>query len=251
MRWFTPPPTRTAYFWSIRRPGTVLRESRTRAPVPASASAQARVAVATPDIRVTRFSATRSARSIARALPSTSSSTWPRRTDVPSAAATSIENGPASAQTRPRAYAATSMPASTPVAAGDQLAGGDASAAMVATDVTSTPAPTPAGSTPRRTEVLRERLLHDQPYGGDIESGLREPLLQFRQPGRPADLSDLTGRPAPGCGTAPPRAGAGRPPTRWSGGRASPRAGPRSRCASGSRATPAAARPRRRWRPPR
>ena len=43
IRWLTPPPQRTAYFSSARRPGSVLRVSRIRAPVPATASTQARV----------------------------------------------------------------------------------------------------------------------------------------------------------------------------------------------------------------
>jgi hypothetical protein len=48
MRWLTPPPHRTAYFCSARRPGNVLRVSRTCAPVPASASTHRRVRVAMP-----------------------------------------------------------------------------------------------------------------------------------------------------------------------------------------------------------
>ena len=40
-RWLTPPPQRTAYFSSSRRPGRVLRVSRMRAPVPSTASTQA------------------------------------------------------------------------------------------------------------------------------------------------------------------------------------------------------------------
>src|SRR5215213_6168746 len=38
MRWLAPPPQRTAYFSRNRRPGVVLRVSRTTAPVPATAS---------------------------------------------------------------------------------------------------------------------------------------------------------------------------------------------------------------------
>ena len=61
MRLLVPPPARTAYFSSTRRPGVVLRVSSTVRLVPASASAQARVCVATPDMRQSRFSAVRSA----------------------------------------------------------------------------------------------------------------------------------------------------------------------------------------------
>src|SRR5829696_2963450 len=73
MRWFIPPPIRTAYFCNIRKPGTVLRVSRIRVPVPANASTQVLVAVATPDIKVSRFNATRSARSRAWAFAERSS----------------------------------------------------------------------------------------------------------------------------------------------------------------------------------
>ena len=48
MRWLTPPPQRTAYFCRARRPGIVLRVSRTRALVPPSASAHRAVSEATP-----------------------------------------------------------------------------------------------------------------------------------------------------------------------------------------------------------
>jgi hypothetical protein len=37
MRWLTPPPTRTAYFCAMRRPGIVLRVSRIRARADAQA----------------------------------------------------------------------------------------------------------------------------------------------------------------------------------------------------------------------
>ena len=61
MRWFAPPPQRTAYFSSARSPGVVLRVSRTTQPVPSSASAHRRVSVATPDRWHSRLSAVRSA----------------------------------------------------------------------------------------------------------------------------------------------------------------------------------------------
>ncbi|COX35211.1 Uncharacterised protein [Mycobacterium tuberculosis] len=48
-RWLTPPPVRTAYFCSARRPGSVLRVSRIFALVPRTASTHAAVAVAIPD----------------------------------------------------------------------------------------------------------------------------------------------------------------------------------------------------------
>ena len=84
MRLLVPPPTRTAYFSSARRPGVVLRVSSTVAFVPASSSAHLRVWVATPDIRQSRFSAVRSAVSRDRVGPVTTASTSPRTTRAPS-----------------------------------------------------------------------------------------------------------------------------------------------------------------------
>ena len=66
-RWLKPPPQRTAYFSSTRRPGVVLRVQTMRAFVPATASTSARVAVATPERWPTKFSATRSAVRMPRA----------------------------------------------------------------------------------------------------------------------------------------------------------------------------------------
>ncbi len=66
IRWLTPPPQRTAYFSSARRPGVVLRVSLIARRVPATASAHCRVRVATPDRWHSRFSAVRSAVRIGR-----------------------------------------------------------------------------------------------------------------------------------------------------------------------------------------
>src|SRR5690242_21830507 len=49
IRLFVPPPARTEYFSRARRPGVVLRVSRTVAPVPSSRWAQSHVWLATPD----------------------------------------------------------------------------------------------------------------------------------------------------------------------------------------------------------
>ena len=86
-RWLTPPPQRTAYFSSSRRPGRVLRVSRMRAPVPSTASTQARVAVATPERWQTRLSAVRSAVSRPRTGARTASATSPAASRSPSARA--------------------------------------------------------------------------------------------------------------------------------------------------------------------
>jgi len=81
-----PPPQATAYFSNRRQPGVVLRVSRMRTPVPRTAATKRAVSVATPESRCTKFKATRSAPSSARAGPATVSKTWPARTACPSRA---------------------------------------------------------------------------------------------------------------------------------------------------------------------
>ena len=71
MRWFVPPPHRTAYFSSSRQPGVVLRVSRIFAGEPAAASTNFRVSVATPLSRWRKFRAVRSAARIDRSGPAT------------------------------------------------------------------------------------------------------------------------------------------------------------------------------------
>ncbi len=112
MRLLVPPPTRTAYFSSARRPGVVLRVSSTVALVPASASAHLRVWVATPDIRHSRLSAVRSAVSSERVGPVTTASTSPRATRVPSVIRWSKVAMPP--EVAAKTWAATGRPATTP-----------------------------------------------------------------------------------------------------------------------------------------
>src|SRR4051795_9926587 len=83
-RWLVPPPHRTAYFWSARSLGNVLRVSSTRARVPANASTQRDVAVATPERWDARLRAVRSAVSRERVGPETRITTSPALTRVPS-----------------------------------------------------------------------------------------------------------------------------------------------------------------------
>src|SRR6266540_1512262 len=73
MRWFWPPPARTAYLASWRSPGSVLRVSRITAPVPSTAATNAAVSVATPERWPSRLSSVRSAASTTLAGPAT----WP------------------------------------------------------------------------------------------------------------------------------------------------------------------------------
>ena len=60
---------RTAYFWAVRRPGSVLRVSRMVQPVPATASTKSRVCDAVPESSCRKLSAVRSPVSTARAGP--------------------------------------------------------------------------------------------------------------------------------------------------------------------------------------
>ena len=59
-RWLTPPPVRTAYFSSARRPGVVLRVSVTRTLAPSAAATKAWVSVAIPERRCRKLTAVRS-----------------------------------------------------------------------------------------------------------------------------------------------------------------------------------------------
>src|SRR3989442_5247731 len=68
-RWLKPPPQRTAYFSKARRPGVVLRVQQMRVRVPATRRTNSYVAVATPERRPSRLTATRSAASTASAGP--------------------------------------------------------------------------------------------------------------------------------------------------------------------------------------
>src|SRR5690349_5613144 len=110
-RWLAPPPSRTASFSRTRRPGVVLRVQTILALVPAIASASARVAVATPDIRLNKLSAVRSAASTPRARPAMRATTSPRNTRVPSAHRRSIRNAGSISS---KARSAASSPATTP-----------------------------------------------------------------------------------------------------------------------------------------
>ena len=137
MRWLTPPPQRTANFSRERRPGVVLRVSRTWALVPSRASAHARVAVAMPDRRHRRFSALRSAVSRSRVRVVTVRSFWPASTRSPSSTCRSTSNS--SVQTTEMTASATRRPATTPASRAVKSAVATASSGMVATVVTSTP----------------------------------------------------------------------------------------------------------------
>ena len=87
MRWFTPPPVRTAYFCASRKPGMVLRVSTMTARLLgtlAMASTNTAVLLATALISCKKFNAVRSAVSKACALPSISSTTWSTSLRCPS-----------------------------------------------------------------------------------------------------------------------------------------------------------------------
>ena len=93
-RWLKPPPQRTAYFSSARRPGVVLRVQQMRALVPAIASRHSRrSAVAMPERWPTKFSAVRSAgEHRARRRRRSSAAACPRRRASPSRACASMRD---------------------------------------------------------------------------------------------------------------------------------------------------------------
>src|SRR5580700_4102860 len=84
LRWFLPPPTRTAYFSRARSPGVVFRVSRISALVPSTARTNRRVSVATPLSCCKRFKATRSPVNSARADALTRAGTLPAVSSSPS-----------------------------------------------------------------------------------------------------------------------------------------------------------------------
>ena len=164
MRWFTPPPQRTAYFSSARRPGVVLRVSRTRAPVPSSASTQRCVSVATPDRWHSRLSAVRSAVRSRRVGAVTRAISVPGSTTDPSA--TSCSNWLAvDPHTISITAAATGRPAITPCARAPNVAVLTRSSGIVATDVTSTPS---ARSSSSATAISRATAAASNPAPSSI-----------------------------------------------------------------------------------
>ena len=94
IRWFWPPPQRTAYFSAARSPGRVLRVSRTAAPVPATSFTMAAVIVAIPERWVRMLRSVRSAASRVSAGPFNVPSTVLASTRAPSGTSTSAVAAP-------------------------------------------------------------------------------------------------------------------------------------------------------------
>ena len=204
---------RTAYFCSIRSPGTVLRESRTRAFVSARASAQARVAVATPDIRVIRFRATRSALSTDRAFA------LDPEQDVSATYGSAVScqevdleraGGRADQAQRVGRHVDSGQ---NPLPAGDQLSGGHRIGrdGGYRGDVHTRPRHRPAGPRGRRDpRPARRPRSAERPEGRDPRSATRTSSS--------SSLAAVIVRSGPGCARAPPTCRS-RPPsdqvTRW------------------------------------
>ena len=129
VRWLTPPPQRTAYFCSARRPGNVLRVSSTRVGEPSRASTQRAVAVATPERWQARLRAVRSATSRRWVRPATRITTSPFSTRVPSGSRSVTV---ASAPIMKKVTAATPRPATTPGSRAAKTASPRASSEIVA-----------------------------------------------------------------------------------------------------------------------
>ena len=85
IRWLHPPPQRTAYFSTARKPGKVFRVSLTTARCRRPPSTMAAVAVAIPERWVTMLRSVRSAASRVSAGPSSAPRTVPAFTRAPSA----------------------------------------------------------------------------------------------------------------------------------------------------------------------
>ena len=142
-RWLKPPPQRTAYFSSARRPGVVLRVQQMRVCVPATRRTNSCVAVATPERWPRRLSAARSAASTARAGPVTVISAVLAATLAPSRACAAISISGAS---RRNAAAASGSPAITPALRATTMARAGVSSGMVAVEVTSPARPRSSAS---------------------------------------------------------------------------------------------------------
>ena len=106
-----PPPARTAYFSTARRPGVVLRVHVTRVLWPLIAAATDAVTLAMPLRWHRKFSAVRSAVSIPRAGPRIVAMTSPGETRLPSGLLTTMLR-PGSINWK--ASTARSSPATTP-----------------------------------------------------------------------------------------------------------------------------------------
>ena len=84
MRWLEPPPTRTAYFCKVRKPGTVLRVSRTLVLPAFKASWKVWATVATPESCWIKFKSVRSPVKSSWVVPSISAIRSPFFTTSPS-----------------------------------------------------------------------------------------------------------------------------------------------------------------------
>src|SRR5215472_14332256 len=142
-RWLKPPPQRTAYFSSARKPGVVLRVQMMRALVCAIRATKAAVAVAMPERWPRKLSATRSAPRIARALPEIVISLAPRWTPAPSRPCGAIAISGAS---RRNAAATSGSPAITPASRTTTSARPPRSSGMVAIEVMSPARPRSSSS---------------------------------------------------------------------------------------------------------
>src|SRR5436190_869343 len=105
--WFDAPPAATAAFSSARRPGVVLRVSRTPAPVPCTSRTARAASVATPERCPRKFSAVRSAVRSAAAAARTDSTEPPRSRHSPSCTSDSMS---ASASSSAKAVRAACRP---------------------------------------------------------------------------------------------------------------------------------------------
>ena len=155
VRWFCPPPSRTASLSVILRPGAVLRVSRMIACVVETASTNLRVKVAIPDMRPRKFRAVRSPVRSARAGPSTSARTVRLVTFDPSS--TFARNSTLSFKASITCFA-TISPATTPSCLATIRPRSDAFAGTIVSVVTS-PVPISSSSARLCTGRFRQAVL--------------------------------------------------------------------------------------------
>src|SRR5712691_11117258 len=167
-RFSTPPPIRTAYSSSARRPGVVLRVWVIRVPLPATASTARRVSVAIPESRCRKLRATRSPPSTARADARTLARVAPVSTQPPSAIRASSS---AHASSSRNTSAATAIPATTNRPSATNRAAAGRSAATPSRRVVTSSRTRSSASARRTSSRPRTSANREHPLDGAARPG--------------------------------------------------------------------------------
>ena len=180
MRWFDPPPMRTAYFSSWRNPGIVLRVSSSVQSGLSIARTYSATIVAMPERCWTVFRALRSAVSMARALPSSRIRSVPAATLSPSATRSSILISGSSARKK---ASATPRPATSIVSRVSMTPAKRAPTGITLSLVTSRP---PPGSPSPRSSASVSRTKVSRSKPGRVNALTRNPQSLRATGGRAA-----------------------------------------------------------------